>query len=201
MSTELATPSAFMSNIHLKGLSSFKCMPKKVLAIDIGYFNMGLVFAEGTHPTFVKKVSLEDYKYIYSNDIVDLVPLMVDDHRRWFDEAEHILIERQPPGGFQNIEVLLHYMFRDKVTLVNPVSLHTHFGIRHLTYEERKERTTSIAEKYIEGGIPYERKHDIGDAMCMIVYFDFRTTVHIFDKFRFTQTSTVGQSASSFRSS
>ena len=162
---------------------------RKVLAIDVGYSNMGLVFAEGVKPIFVKKVSLADYKYIYTNDIVDLVPLMVDDHKEWFDAAEHILIERQPPGGLQHIEVLLHYMFRDKVTLVNPVSLHAHFGIRHLSYEERKERTTSIAEKYIKDGIPYERKHDIGDAMCMIVYFDFRTSVHIFDTFRFRQSA------------
>lgn len=163
----------------------------KVLAIDIGYHNMGLVMAECENArvevTWMKKVSLEDYKYIHTNDIVDLVPLMVAEHRSWFDDAEYILIERQPPGGFQNIEVLLHYMFRDKVTLVNPVSLHAHFGIRELTYEQRKERTTSIAEKYIKGGeVPYERKHDIGDAVCMIVYFNFRKSVHVFDRFRFT---------------
>lgn len=147
---------------------------RKILAIDIGYFNMGLVFAEcekaTVRPVFMKKVSLEDYKYIHSNDIVDLVPLMVHEHKVWFDDADHILIERQPPGGFQNIEVLLHYMFKDKATLVNPVSLHVHFGMRHLSYEERKERTTSIAEKYIKGDIPYERKHDIGDALCMIIF-------------------------------
>jgi len=49
--------------------------------------------------------------------------------------------------------------------LVSPVSMHTHFGMRHLNYEERKERTVSIADKYIEGEIPYERKHDIADAL------------------------------------
>jgi hypothetical protein len=84
-------------------------------------------------------------------------------------------------------------MFRDKVTLVNPVSMHSHFGIGHLNYEQRKERTTSIAEKYLPEGevIPYERKHDIGDAVCMIVYFNFRKSVHIFDRYRFTRTSTT----------
>ena len=162
----------------------------KVLAIDIGYHNMGLVLAEcGKAPDldieFFKKVSLEDYKYIYSNDIVDLVPLFVDAHRYIFDSADKILIERQPPGGLTNIEVLLHYMFKDKVILVSPVSMHTHFGMRHLSYEERKERTVSIASKYIHEEIPYERKHDIADALCMIVYYNFRVSVHIFDKFRF----------------
>jgi hypothetical protein len=163
----------------------------KVLAIDIGYHNMGLVLAEcGKGPKvdveFMKKVSLEDYKYIHSNDIVDLIPLFVEDHRFIFDaSADTILIERQPPGGFTNIEVLLNYMFKDKVILVSPVSMHTHFGMRHLNYEERKERTVSIADKYIEGEIPYERKHDIADALCMILYYNFRVSVHFFDKFRF----------------
>jgi len=161
----------------------------KILAIDIGYHNMGLVLAEcGKGPKvnveFFKKVSLEDYKYIYSNDVVDLVPLFVDDHKSIFESADTILIERQPPGGFTNIEVLLHYMFKDKVVLVSPVSMHTHFGMRHLNYEERKERTVSIMENYIHEEIPYERKHDIADALCMIVYHNFRISVHFFDLFR-----------------
>jgi hypothetical protein len=163
----------------------------KVLAIDIGYHNMGLVVADcGKSPNidvnYIKKVSLEDYKHLGSNDIVDLVPLMVDDHRDIFDEAETILIERQPPGGFTNIEVLLNYMFRDKVKLVSPVSMHTHFGMRHLNYDERKERTTSLAERYTNVNIPYERKHDIADAICMLMYHNFKISVHFFDQFKYS---------------
>jgi hypothetical protein len=163
----------------------------KILAIDIGYHNMGLVLANSKEGTkieveYVKKVSLADYKYVYSNEMIDLVPLFVEDHRDIFDTADKILIERQPPGGFTNVEILLHYMFKDKVTLISPVSMHVHFGIRHLNYEQRKERTVSIAEKYIDGDIPYERKHDIADALCMIVFHNFRNTVHFFDKFKFS---------------
>jgi hypothetical protein len=162
----------------------------KILAIDIGYHNMGLVLAEaGKGPKieveFIKKVSLEDYKHIYSNDIVDLVPLFVDAHKYIFESADTILIERQPPGGFTNIEVLLHYMFKHKVILVSPVSMHTHFGMRHLNYDQRKERTVEIANKYLNEDIPYERKHDIADALCMILYHNFRISVHFFDRFKF----------------
>jgi len=162
----------------------------RVLAIDIGYHNMGLVLAEfednpNIRVEYIKKVSLEDYKYLRTNDMVDLVPLFVEDHQDIFDAADKILIERQPPGGFTNIEILLHYMFKDKVVLVSPVSMHTHFGMRHLDYEQRKERTVSITEKYLKGEIPYERKHDIADAFCMIVYYNFKVTTHIFDRFRF----------------
>jgi len=160
-----------------------------ILGIDIGYHNMGLVLAEVDNGTdikveYMKKVSLGDYKYVHSNDFVDLIPLFVEDHRHIFDSADKILIERQPPMGFTNIEILLHYMFKDKVSLISPVSMHTHFGMRHLDYEQRKERTVSIAEKYINV-IPYERKHDIADALCMIVYYNFRNTVHFFDRFKY----------------
>ena len=163
----------------------------KVLAIDIGYHNMGLVLAESSDKgpkvevEYIKKVSLADYKYIRSNDFVDIIPLFVEDHQSIFDGADRILIERQPPGGFQNIEILLHYMFKDKVTLISPVSMHVHFGMRHLNYEERKERTVIISEKYM-GEIPYERKHDIADALCMIIFYNFRTEVHYFDKFKYS---------------
>ena len=161
----------------------------KVLAIDIGYHNMGLVLADigkgkKVDVEFIKKVSLEDYKYIYSNEIVDLVPLFVDGHKFIFDAAERILIERQPPGGLTNIEALLHYMFRDKVVMVSPVSMHSHFGMRHLNYEQRKERTVEIATKELGEEIPYERKHDIADAMCMLLYYNFKISVHFFDRFR-----------------
>ena len=162
----------------------------RVLAIDIGYHNMGLVLAEfEDNPKInvqkMKKVNLEDYKYIHTNGMVDLVPLFVEEYRKWFDAADKILIERQPPGGFTNIEILLHYMFKDKVVLISPVSMHVHFGMRHLDYEQRKERTVAIMEKYISEEVPYERKHDIADAFCMIVYYNFKVTTHIFDKFRY----------------
>ena len=47
-------------------------MTMKVLSIDIGYHNMGLVLAEcGNGPKidieYIKKVSLEDYKHIQRN--------------------------------------------------------------------------------------------------------------------------------------
>jgi hypothetical protein len=164
-------------------------MPR-VLSIDIGFHNLGLVLAswsrknEPLEVEIAKKISLEDYKYIApSNEIAHLVPLFVDAHKILFQSADVILIERQPPGGFTNIQTLLHYMFIDKVILVNPVSMHTHFGMGHLNYEQRKERVESIASRYVT--IEEERKHDIADALCMILYYKFKTDVHIFDRFRF----------------
>lgn len=161
----------------------------KILGIDIGYTNMGLVMAvcHGVNISvdYIKKVDLGDYKYIgKTNDVAVLISLFVSEHEDIFKEADVILIERQPPGGLTNIEALLHYIFMEKVRLISPLSIHRHFGIAHLNYEERKERTVSIASKYIKE-IPYERQHDIADALCMIIHYNFLVSVHYFDSFRY----------------
>jgi len=153
----------------------------KILGVDVGYTNLALVLAtcNGTNIDidFAKKVSLEDYKYIKSNDAVDLVPLMIEDHRNIFESADEIIIERQPLTGLTNIEVLIHYIFRDKATLISPNAMHSFFGFDTLDYEQRKQSTEKIALKYLEDNEYYmslDRKHDIADAVCMIVYQNYK---------------------------
>ena len=50
----------------------------------------------------------------------------------------------------------------------------------------RKDRTVEIASKHMKEEIPYERKHDIADALCMILYHNFKISVHIFDQFKYS---------------
>ena len=75
----------------------------------------------------------------------------------------------------------------DKEDLVSPLSVHRHLGKSHQDDEQRKERSVSIAGKYISD-IPYDRQHDIADALCMIIHYSFKVSVHSFDSFRFTKT-------------
>ncbi len=163
----------------------------KLLGVDIGYTNMGLVMATCDGPQinidYIKKIDLGEYKYKgKSNDTAVIISLFIEDYAFLFKEADVILIERQPPAGMTNIESLLHYIFMDKVVLISPHSVHRHFGMRHLDYEQRKERSVAIASKYIKD-IPYERQHDIADALCMIIHYNFKMGVHSFDSFRFTK--------------
>lgn len=164
----------------------------KLLGVDIGYTNMGLVMAtcEGPHITidYIKKVDLGEYKYIgKTNDTAVIISLFLKDYDHLFKEVDKVLIERQPPAGLTNIESLLHYIYMDKVVLISPLSVHRHFGMSHLDYDQRKERSISIASKHIDN-IPYERQHDIADALCMIIHYNFKVSVHSFDSFRFTKT-------------
>lgn len=157
-----------------------------LIGIDVGYRNVGIVMAECQKEkidvkyfnrvdiTNIKhnRVSFCDCKIPHTNETSDLISHFIQEYQDLFDQADQILVERQPPGGLKNVESLLHYIFRDKVKLVSPVSMHKHFGMGHLDYEQRKLRTESIASKYIDLST-FTRKHDISDALCMILFQNF----------------------------
>lgn len=153
----------------------------KLLGIDIGYYNLGIVLAEcndeKVNVLYVQKVDLTEYKTHKAPELSDMIHGFVTEYSDIFCEADQVLIERQPPGGISSVEVLLHYIFRHKAILISPVSMHKHFGIGHLDYEQRKERTEIIASKYIKECVYYEkleRKHDVADALCMILFQNYK---------------------------
>jgi len=153
----------------------------KIIGIDIGYYNIGVVLAECTGaevtPLYVQKVDLTDFKTNEAPELSDMIRHFVTEYTDVFSQADQVLIERQPPGGISSVEVLLHYMFRERAILISPVSMHKHFGIGHLDYEQRKERTENIAGKYLKDFKYYEileRKHDVADALCMILFQNYK---------------------------
>ena len=151
-------------------------------AIDVGYKNLGLIQVEldknateiiGT--TFMKKIDItrihckHGCAIPHTNEVADLIAHFIQEYYDILYGADVILMERQPPTGLTNIEALLFFIFRDKIKLISPNSVHCHFGFSHLDYEQRKDRVVSIASKYIT--LPdISRKHDIADAFCMILY-------------------------------
>tara|TARA_R110002072_G_scaffold84065_14_gene190602 strand:- start:580 stop:819 length:240 start_codon:yes stop_codon:yes gene_type:complete len=52
--------------------------------------------------------------------------------------------------------------------------MHKYFGMSiGFTYEERKTRTVEIATKYLkynENFLKLNRKHDVADALCLLLY-------------------------------
>ena len=60
------------------------------------------------------------------------------------------------------------------------------FAQSDVNYDESKESTVSLAEKFTDIDIPYERKHDIADAVCMLLYYNFKISVHFFDQFKYS---------------
>ena len=151
-------------------------------AIDVGYKNLGLIQVELNQTatavvstTFMKKIDISrtkcknNCKIPHTNEVADLISHFIEEYQYVLNTADVILMERQPPGGLTNIEALLFFIFRNKIKLISPNSVHCHFGFGHLDYERRKERVVSIASKHIT--LPdITRKHDIADAFCMILY-------------------------------
>tara|TARA_R110000803_G_scaffold30674_1_gene69010 strand:- start:158 stop:712 length:555 start_codon:yes stop_codon:yes gene_type:complete len=148
-------------------------------AIDIGYRNLGLiqvsVYDDIIQPLFMKKIDISKIhckhtcEIPHTKEVADLVAHFIQEYQDVLRSADVILMERQPPGGLTNIEAVLLFVFRNKIKLISPNSVHAHFGFGHLDYEQRKERVVTIASKYIT--LPdIERQHDIADAFCMILY-------------------------------
>ena len=160
-----------------------------VVSIDIGYHNLGLVKSFVDEKTFEikileifkidltklphKKIKKSDCKLYHTLEVADLVAHFIQEYDEYLQEADKILIERQPPTGLTQIETLLLFLYRSKTELVSPNSMHKHFHINFLEYETRKERTIEIAESFLENFENYQelsRKHDVSDAVCMIIF-------------------------------
>ena len=160
-----------------------------VVSIDIGYHNLALVKSIVDNNNFEinileifkidltklphKKVSRWDCTLYHSNEVSDLFTHFVQEYGDYLNEADKILIERQPPMGLTNIEALFMFAYRHKIELISPNAMHKHFHINVLDYERRKERTIEISKGFLENFQEYQelsRKHDIADAVCMIIF-------------------------------
>ena len=124
----------------------------------------------------------------HSNDAYDRVQHMLQEMGpEWFEPAARILIERQPITGLVHIEQLLYGEFRNRASLISPNKMHTWLGISHLPYEQRKEKTVEMATPYLNDMDKShvwnmrERKHDMADALCLIL-FELHVTYNEYKK-------------------
>jgi hypothetical protein len=98
------------------------------------------------------------------------------EYNEYFEIADYIIIERQPIQGMVGIEQLIFSRYRNKSHLAHPSSMHKHFRLGHLDYDQRKSRTIKIAEKHLTGDIldqfrHYPRNHDISDSICIVLFW------------------------------
>jgi len=158
----------------------------KILSIDIGIINLGYVYAE-ISPTIqvidCNKINITNVLHNkvpickcclnHERCIPDYLDHFIQEHQEMFDNADTILIERQPPVGITNVQDLLFVRFRKKVKLVSPNSVHKYFKMDK-DYDTRKEESEQISLSYLNDFLSFqqnERKHDISDAMIMIIFY------------------------------
>jgi hypothetical protein len=159
----------------------------KVLSIDIGIINLGYVFAEIDQGTIKvlecnrvnitimrhQTVAWCDCRLHHDYCIPDYLDHFIQEQSHLFEQANLILIERQPPVGITNVQDLIFSRYRNKVKLISPNTIHRHFKMTRNDYDLRKIESETITRDYLENFVNFTdnvRRHDISDAMLMIIY-------------------------------
>jgi hypothetical protein len=156
----------------------------KILSIDIGIINLGYVYSEGLNVLECNRVDITKVKHNkvpYCNCklhhdfcIPDYLDHFIQENPDIFKNSDIILIERQPPVGITNVQDLIFTKFRNKVKLVSPNTIHKFFKMSKCDYDTRKIESLELTNKYLKQFTTFqnnERKHDISDAMLMIIYY------------------------------
>lgn len=159
-----------------------------VLSIDVGFEHLGLIGAEVSEDysldtiTLCKLVNIKklvtecrDHSCTLRHDlcITDYMYHFFNAYKEDFERCDLIVVERQPPKGFIAVQELIIYRYRDKTILVSPNSIHKYFSMPK-TQEFRKMFTVSFANPKLSKFLDYERsnrKHDMSDAYCQLVYY------------------------------
>jgi len=118
------------------------------------------------------RVRICDCKLHHEQCIPDYLDHFIQE-LEYFETADQIIIERQPPVGITNVQDLIFTKFRSKVQLISPNSIHKYFGMDS-EYSIRKEQSERISTEYLVEFNSFNnnyRKHDISDALLMIVYY------------------------------
>lgn len=150
-------------------------MTTNLVSVDIGYSNMAIVELSTNFTDFtVNSVHKIDLSNFNEREVYMAMIKFISEYKELFDNANLILIERQPPQGLTNIQDILAYHFSYKVKLICPRSMHKHFMISKLDYDSRKQHTVKITSKYLKDFLVFNneyRKHDIADAFCLALYY------------------------------
>lgn len=164
----------------------------KVLSIDVGVIHLGIslsilnedftlkeiVWVDNIDITKYKhtKCSVDKCKLYHTKTFYDWIEHTIQENKEYFDESDMIIIEKQPPQGFVVVEQLIFSKYRRKTTIISPQSVHKFLNFFDLDYDQRKELSIKIADRYlspelIERTKSFDRRHDISDSICMLLYF------------------------------
>lgn len=159
-----------------------------IISIDIGFEHFAMIGANVT-PYWkleevvtcklinIKNLVLDcnncDCKLQHSMCISDYMAHLFHIYNDIFQKADTILIERQPPQGFIAVQELILFKYREKSILLSPNSMHKHFSMSKVQ-KLRKMFTEKFSQRHLQSFPDYaknDRKHDMGDAYCQLIYY------------------------------
>ena len=164
----------------------------KVLSIDVGVIHLGISVSilnldySLKEIVWIDNIDITDYKHTkclisqcklyHTKTFSDWIEHVIQENKEYFDGSDIIIIEKQPPAGFVVVEQLIFSKYRNKTTIVSPNSVHKYFNFFDLDYDKRKEFSIKIADRFlseelIERSKKFDRRHDISDSICIMLYF------------------------------
>ena len=163
----------------------------KIVSLDIGLFHMGYTQSECLNFSLRRILKCELInikKLVYGCNCGLDHSLCISNYMEHFfksygsdlDEARYILVEQQPPMGFISIQELIRYKYGRKVVVISPRSMHKHYNIGDLNYEDRKKFTTEYSKNYLQAFPNFKtliRKHDMADSFMLLMYFLVKKSV------------------------
>lgn len=180
---------------------------RTILAIDPGILNLGWVLVRGRHRDGRRPAEMAVVRHGLENltrpcrepgctlpRSRELWDRLGHTHAVPCDEADVIVVERQPPGGLGEVVSFFYERHGPKVVRVHPRSMHAFYGISGFNYDGRKACVENIARNWLAFKGTENRCHDIADAACMAFFYLSTTppphpTVappHWMDAFRYT---------------
>jgi hypothetical protein len=182
-----------------------------IISIDIGFEHFAIIGANVSEyykledVTLCKLINIKnlmlecsdtDCELKHTLCISDYMAHLFKMYHDFFEKANTILIERQPPQGFVAVQELILFKYRDKAILVSPNSMHKHFSMSKVQ-KLRKMFTEKFSKERLQSFPDYsnnERKHDMGDAYCLLVYYlsELRSTPEGVDRSRFAASRCAG---------
>ena len=164
-----------------------------ILSIDVGIHNLGISVIEADanymfrQIIWVDLINITEFKcnkqadcpHHHDRTIADWMHHVFDQNSEFFERCDHILIERQPPGGIVAVEQLIFARYRHKAILIAPNSVHKYFNMGWADYPGRKRISETIATRHLKGGPVelleqyqhYDRRHDISDSILFGIYW------------------------------
>ena len=139
--------------------------------------------------THIQRVDIVDLKHVrtprasctlpHTKETYDRLAHVVQEYPEFFgDDVDAVVIERQPPGGMQDVQLFFYGLCRDKAVVVCPKSLHKFFDMQG-GYEMRKAQSVVLGQQILDLGCDVHvkdafdalgRAHDASDAMLLCYY-------------------------------
>ena len=157
-----------------------------LIAIDVGIKNLGLCVFDFTTAKFVywDNVSLvQNGRYLPCNN-VQYVRDFVERYKNYFEEASHVVVERQMRCNMRIVEAVVQSMFFEICVVVNARCVKAHYNLGMKNYRMNKQRAVQWADAFVKAnddkafapGVAnifktVKKQDDLADSLLLVTYF------------------------------